>query len=206
MKICLSLTIMLLSHTLLAATYHVRGECEKDVLSDRASVTVGVTSTDKLAAKAQERSAKTYDALLSKIKAAKLAHEEIQTESIQLYEDFDWIKGKKNSRGFISNMTLRVSTSDFSKLSGLIPSFTEMGATQVGELSLFVSKAMALHREFSKSSLKLEEMKEISSSSYRPPLAIKSAMVMEASDSSVAPSIEGGKQKISVQVMAQFKD
>ena len=143
MRIIVLISFILLPLTLNAATYQVRGECEKEVLSDRASMTVGVTSTDKVAAKAQDRSTKTYEALLAKIKAAKLAHEEIQTESIQLYEDFDWIKGKKNSRGFISNMTLRVSTSDFSKLSSLIPSFTELGATQVGELSLFVSKAVA---------------------------------------------------------------
>lgn len=89
---------------------------------------MGITSADKLAAKTQERSTKIYEALLTKIKAAKLSHEEIQTEAIQLYEDFDWIKGKR------------------------------------------------IHVD------------------------------MEASDVSRAPTIKAGKQKISVQVEAQFKD
>ena len=209
-----------------AATYHVKGECEKEVISDRASLLVGVSTTEKAAAKAQEKSSKVYEALLAKIKAAKLSDEEIQTDSIQLYEDFDWIKGKRSSKGFVSTMNLRVSTSDFSKLSQLMPTFTELGATQIGDLSLYVSKAVAkkayqeclamagiearekasaIHKEFSKSSLVLVEIKESTSTSYNPPFAMKSAM-LESSDAVAAPSIEAGKQKITVKVDAQFKD
>ncbi len=212
--------------SLSAATYHVRGECEKEVLSDRSSLVVGVSHNDKSAAKAQEKSSKVYDALLAKIKASKLADEEIQTDSIQLYEDFDWIKGKKNSKGFVSTLSLRVSTSDFTKLSQLIAHFAELGATQIGELSLYVSKAVAkrayqeclgeagrearekanaIHKEFSKSELKLLELKEVSYSVYSPPFAMKSAM-MEASEAPSSPGIEAGKQKITVKVEAQFKD
>lgn len=209
-----------------AATYHVTGGCEKEVVSDRASLTVGVSTTEKAAVKAQEKSAKVYEALLAKIKAAKLSEEEIQTDSIQLYEDFDWSKGKKSSRGFVSSMTLRVSTSDFTKLSQLMPAFTELGATQIGDLNLFVSKsvmkkayreclalaglearekAQAIQKEFSKSSLSLVEIRESSVNSYSPTYAMKSAM-LESSDAAAAPSLEAGKQKITVKVDAQFKD
>ena len=226
MRLAMVLCFLLCAQFVSAATYHVTGECEKEVVSDRASLTVGVSTTDKVAAKAQEKSAKVYEAILTKIKAAKLAEEEIQTDSIQLYEDFDWSKGKKSSRGFVSTMILRVSTSDFTKLSQLMPAFPELGATQIGELSLYVSKtvaknaykeclalaglearekAQAIQKEFSKSSLSLADIRESSVTSYHPPYAMKSAM-LESSDAAVAPSIEAGKQKITVKVDAQFKD
>lgn len=226
MRLALFFCLLLCAQFATAATYHVHGECEKEVVSDRASLTVGVSTTDKAAAKAQEKSAKVYEAILAKIKAAKLSEEEIQTDSIQLYEDFDWSKGKKSSRGFVSSMTLRVSTADFTKLSQLMPAFTELGANQIGDLNLFVSKAVmkkayreclglaglearekaqAIQKEFSRSTLSLVEIRESSVASYHPPYAMKSAM-MESSDAAVAPSIEAGKQKITVKVDAQFKD
>lgn len=218
---------LLLSLSVEAATYHVQGECEAELTPDRASVSLGVTKTDKSAVRAQAQNTEVYNKLVEKIKATKLAHEELKTTGVYLYEDFDWIKGKRSSKGFVSSLSLTLSTSDFAQLSSLIAELPALGASSVGQLNLYVSstverkayqdclstaaqharqKAQAMQKGFGSSSLKLKELRESTSPGYAQPYALKSAMAMEASDASPAPSIEAGKQRISVKIDAIFED
>jgi uncharacterized protein YggE len=116
-----------------------------------------------------------------------------------------------------------MSTSDIPKASELMPQLVKLDATEVGQLSLFVSsekwreaylqclgqagldareKAEQLKSGFGKGSVEVVELAEVALASAPMPFmkAMRSDMAAEA-----APGIEAGKQKVQVKVQGKFK-
>ncbi len=203
----------------------VFGKCEKSVLPDRVALTFSAEHTASTTVQAQRKTTEIYEAIRNEIKKMNFKDQELQTESINVYEDVDWSNNKKTSRGFKSSMSLKFITSEIDRAGSVIPAVLKVGAQGMGQLQLFLSdetydkaykdclsvalasaqdKAKRLLKGHSVGDLKLLEAVEGQNmASGSRPFMMKAMNAVAEMDS--APGLETKGQKIEVSVTAKFK-
>jgi uncharacterized protein len=117
----------------------VSGSCLRSVIPDRGSVTLTVDAKDADAKRAQTAASRQYESLRTKIGALRLADAEISTVEFRSEEIREWEKDRNVSKGFRTRMSLKVETSDISRLGEVTELASREGIKEMGSLTLFVS-------------------------------------------------------------------
>ena len=117
----------------------VSGTCKKRVPTNRSRLHISVENSGKELNDLYNKTTRTYNSLLKKIKELKLKHSELETSSYQVKKEFDWHKGKKTFRAFKVNLSLTVSSSETQKMTTIIQEANKLRISNVRGLQQFVS-------------------------------------------------------------------
>ena len=208
----------------------VSGTCEKQITSDRGNVILTVEHTDKNVKIVSQKTNEVYNKLKKEIESLKLNKAELETVEYSVNEHREWENNKSVSKGFKARLGLKVSTSEIARLGEVITKANELGITDIGALSTYVSdelfksqeqeclKVAALHALKKAESLaktldtKVDGVLEIEQGVPQrdmpmpgPRFMQKNMRGMEAMSADATPEITGGKQLYKIDVMVTFK-
>ncbi len=227
----LGLVITALTPTLASASpdrlVSVSGSCLRKITPDRASVTITSEAKESDPKRATQKAQDVYERVLSKVKALKLPDSEIQTTEYSVEEIKEWENNKMVSRGFRARMGFQVETPDAKRLGEALEIAAKEGVRDVGRLALFVSntrerdernaclKEAAEQARIKATKLaeslnaKLGEVITINESGAsmpqpRPHFGMAKSAMMDEAQLSAAPTIETGKQELSITIQASF--
>jgi uncharacterized protein YggE len=205
----------------------VSGTCVRGVVPDRGAVVLTAESRDADAKRAQQAATRVYESVRSKTAALRLPDAELSTSEYVSEEVREWEKDRSVLKGYRTRISLRVETSDFSRLSEAIEVGSREGIKQMGGLHLFVSskkmmeektaclkdaadqaraKADALARALGARVGEATSVVEASEAAPQPGprfAMMKSAVAMDEA-ASAAPQLEPGKTEISTTVQVTF--
>jgi uncharacterized protein YggE len=204
----------------------VSGSCLRNVIPDRGAVTITAESRDADAKRAQVAANRQYEAMRSKVARLNLPDGELSTAEFLSEEIREWEKERMVSKGFRTRISLRVETSDHSRLGEVIDIASREGVKQMSGLQLFVSskrmldekmaclkeaaeqaraKADSLAKSLGAKLGEVLSIQENASSQPEPPMPMmRSAMAMDAVAEKSAPRIEPGKTELSITVQVSF--
>lgn len=204
----------------------VSGICKRSVTSDRASIIVAAEFRDRELRSAAKKATEAYEKVRDAVKKLALENLELRTSEYSVQNIREWEKDKLVSKGFQARMGLYVATSEVGRLGEVIAIAAREGMQDVGTLSSFLSPARLLHEqtecleEAAKNARvkaerlagalgakvgKVDVINESWSVDAPQPRPMAKSMMMDESARSMAPpSLEGGKEDLSVTVQATF--
>lgn len=211
----------------LEKTISVTGVCKTNILPDRVSVTITIEELNKNQKISSERASEKYNKLLASVKKMKLKDAEYATTEYRVFPHKPWENRKQVFKGYKTRIGLKISTSEMDKSGKLLSLGNNLGQDFVSGPDSFVSDslynknyrsclktamgdALAKAKIIAKAaSRKLGKVVAVSESqgaiSTPRPMYKAARMEMMASDSKAsAPSIQFGKDKISVRLSVFF--
>lgn len=127
----------------------VTGEARTEVAPDRASITLGVTVEAESAAEAMRNVSEDMAAVISRLRAAGIAAEDMQTQRISVDpiwsgDRYDSAPGKRKITGFVASNTLLVRVRDLGNLGAILDDVLDAGANEFRGLSFGVADRAAV--------------------------------------------------------------
>lgn len=202
----------------------VTGTCERQVTPDKVSVNVGVEVLEDTVKESTAKANEKYNSFLSKVKALKLKEAEFSTLNYsttpyRVYED-----KKEKLKGYRTDITLKIETSQLDRSGEIINLAGELGMENVQGPGPFVSNALyeRAYKECLVTASKDARSKAMTLAKSLNIKLGKAFLVVErpgrnepmprpymsmakSAKGREAPSIEFGKEKISVEVEAGFE-
>lgn len=114
---------------------------------DRGFVVIGAESRAPSPRDAQRRNADLMKPVHDKLKALGITGQAIRTVSIDLRPEFDFVNGKRVSRGYVAVNTIEVRIDAIDKLGEVLDAAVTAGATSISEVRFDVKDRAALERE-----------------------------------------------------------
>jgi len=111
-------------------TISVDGVSNIKATPDLVSVYFNAQTTGNTSKEANDNNAKMVDEIITALVKQGFERKDIQTESFNIYEDFQWIYNKQISKGYIATHQLKVelSTNEASKIGDVIDAGVDAGA------------------------------------------------------------------------------
>jgi len=120
-------------------TINAAGNSELTLKPDQAEITAGVSILRATAKDAQDEASRINNAIIAALKAKGLTESEIQTESVNLYEDKSWENNQMVSNGWRATQTLKAKTKDLTKVGDIVDAFVTGGANQIDYINFGLS-------------------------------------------------------------------
>ena len=120
---------------------NVTGEGKVNATPDIAYVNLGVTTEHKDAAVALSNNTAAMDKIISAIKAAGVAAEDMQTTGYSIYPKYNYIRetGESEIVGYTVNNSVRVTIRDISKVGKILDTASKNGANNSGGITFGLS-------------------------------------------------------------------
>lgn len=109
----------------------VTGTATLVVPPDQAFLTLAVEARDAVPAKAQSAGSKAAAAVMAALAGADLGDDAVRTLSYSLNEQFDWEKGKRIPRGYLSRNVIEVRVDEVDRVGEILGLVVDQGATSV---------------------------------------------------------------------------
>jgi uncharacterized protein YggE len=186
---------------------------------DRAWVTIAAESRARSPQEAQRLNAEAMNAVNSRLKAAAIPADAIQTTMFDLQPEFDYVQGKQTLRGYVARNQVQVKVDALAKLGDIIASVVTGGATNVSGVRFDLQDRDAAEREALRGAVadarkradaaarganmnvervvRIEEQREFTPPPPRPMMMASRA---EIAQQQVAVPIEAGEIEIRVRV------
>lgn len=139
------------------STINVNGHAEMTVSPDTARVYVGVNILKPTAEEAQDEANRVVNAIIDNLRYEGISKSDIETETLQLYEERDWVYIKPEpvyddeiyyeerptevSRGWRAIQTLKVKTTDLDMVGDIVDVAVRNGANQINYIEFYLSSA-----------------------------------------------------------------
>jgi len=120
-------------------TINAAGNSELTLKPDQAEVAAGVSILRTNAKDAQDEASRINNAIIAALKEKGLSESEIQTESVNLYEDKSWENNQMVSNGWRATQTLKAKTKDLTKVGSIVDAFVTGGANQIDYINFGLS-------------------------------------------------------------------
>jgi len=131
-------------------TINVQGNSELTVEPDEAEVWAGISIVKDTAEEAQNEANKVINAIIDGLKQKGFT--DIETERLNLYEERTWTKDEGNKIvGWRASQTLKIKTSDLTKVGEIVDVAVNNGANQVNNINFQLSEEK--EQEFKKQAL-----------------------------------------------------
>lgn len=206
----------------------VNGNCRQELVPDQASLNmVAIAQHPKDLRVAVNDAVKIYEAARSKIQGLKLRDGEFTTSEYNVQPVYDWANNKQTLRGYQARIALRVSSTDIDRMGEVMALAADAKMQEVGMWQLIVSPNK--FKEAQKACLatavqdarnNAERMAQAAGAklgpvltmtqegAFQPPampmVKMMRAEAMAGGDAVQAPSIDAGKQEITISVQASF--
>jgi uncharacterized protein YggE len=122
-----------------AQTLKTVGEGMVTALPDRAVITVGVVTEDKLPTKAQEQNAEAVLAIIAALMELGIPREQLKTVSYRMNSLYDYMDGKQIFKGYQVTHLLEVTVNNAQQAGAVIDTAVKNGATTVSDIQFTVS-------------------------------------------------------------------
>jgi len=132
-------------------TINVDGMSEISVEPDEAEVWAGISVVKNSAEEAQSEVNEVINAMIDGLRYKGIKEEDIETERLNLYEEYSWEEGKRTSIGWRASQTLKISTDDLTKVGEIVDISVKNGANQLNNINFKLSKEK--ESEFKKQAL-----------------------------------------------------
>jgi uncharacterized protein YggE len=123
------------------------GEAIVKVAPDRAFVTVQAESRARNPKDAQKENADAMNAVMQKLRSARLPADAIRTLSFNLQPEFDYRDGKQTLRGYLASNTIEVRLDDITRVGEIVDLSVGSGATSVGGVRFDLKERDAVERQ-----------------------------------------------------------
>ena len=208
----------------------VQGHCFREVAADRGQVDLSLIVLDKDIEAASRRVADDSARLKKQIEALTLKDIELKTTHYSVQERRDWIKDRQVSLGFEARMSLRVSSSEISRMGELLQVAGREGVQEVGALQSYISTARreserseclkqavldartkadgmlgSLGASVGKVARVTEEGAVPSAIHAREVMMMDAVPTMKSMRGAPAPVVEGGKEELRYSVSVSFE-
>jgi uncharacterized protein YggE len=202
----------------------VSGECNRLVVPDRGAIVLTAEVIDQDLKDATRKAMDEYERTRTALKKLNLEDLDMQTAEYNVERLREYEKGKTVNKGFRVRMGLRVSISSVKRMGEVIAIGAREGLQDVGRLTMYLSNEKAstersecLKEAAENAKAKAEKLASalgakvgavisISDvSQVQPPMAPMENMAMLKADGmGAAPTVEAGKQNISITINAVF--
>lgn len=118
----------------------VEGKSELIVPPDKSKINIGVSITKPTAIEAQENENKVISKIVEELVSSGIPKTDIQTESINLYEDKVWQDKEYKSLGWKATQILKVETKNFTMIGKIVDVSIENGANEIQNILFYLSK------------------------------------------------------------------
>ena len=125
----------------------VSGEGLVQAVPDRAWVTISAESRASNPRDAQKRNVDAMTPVQAKLKAAGIAGDAIRTIGYDLQQEFDFVNGKRVSRGYVARNTIEVRVDQIDRIGEVLEIAVGSGATSVGGIRFDLKDRAKLERE-----------------------------------------------------------
>lgn len=207
----------------------VSGQCQKQATPDRGSITLTAQFRDDDLKTAIKKATDAYERVRENVQKLKLDDLELTTSEYQVYQVNEWENNRTVQKGYQARMGLRVVTSSIARIGEVIAAGAKENIRETGQLMTFLSQAKLKSEqeaclEVAAKNAKSRAQKLAEALDARlgavlslsenwnsfpqpgpmPMLARAGGMVMDKAEVS-APTVEAGKQELSVTVNASFE-
>jgi len=118
----------------------VEGDSEISVEPDQAEVWAGVSVVKLTAEDAQNEANAVINDIIEGLRAEGIADEDIKTERLSLYEERQWENGKSTVVGWRATQTLKIKTTDLTKVGKIVDVAVDNGANQINNINFELSE------------------------------------------------------------------
>lgn len=122
-------------------TINVQGTSELMFKPDQAEVYAGISILKPNAADAQNEANKAITSIIDGLRYKGIAESDIQTEQLNLYEDKQWENNAYVSKGWRATQTLKIKTTDLTKVGTIVDVATANGANQINSINFGLTPA-----------------------------------------------------------------
>src|SRR3989344_2297190 len=122
-----------------SSTLNTDGTSELIFKPDQAKVWVGISILKPNAEDAQAEANKAIKNIIDGLRSKGIKEEDIQTESLNLYEEKDWTQTGSKSKGWRAAQTLKIKTTDFSKVGQIVDIAVKNGANEINNIEFSLS-------------------------------------------------------------------
>lgn len=229
MKLFLILAIIIFSFNSTAAaeeripTISVNGEGVVEVAPDRATISLGVVTRDKNAAKVQNDNAKIANEIIKSVSALGIDKKNIRTGNYSFHQYFRNDNNRRVADGYEANNTVIVIVDDLNLVGKVIDAALANGANNVDSLEFGIKDKSKLQNEAIRLAVRDARAKaevvaaelgkniigvlnvSVNSGYISAPRASKMFMADMAAENSVATPIESGMLNCSASVHVDFE-
>lgn len=201
-------------------TVAVTGEGVIQAVPDRAWVTITAESRAGNPRDAQRRNVEAMTPVLAKLKAAGIAGDAIRTVGYDLQQEFDYVTGKRISRGYVARNTVDVRVDQIDRAGEVLEMAVGSGATSVGGIRFDLKDRSKLEREALRMAVAEAREKAVAAAAgagrtidrimrideqgiVSPPMPVmlrRELSANQAADASFAPPISAGQMEIRANV------
>ena len=121
-------------------TINVAGNAEITLEPDEAEVFAGISIVKFTAKEAQDEANEVVNTMILGLKKIGIAEKDISTEQLRLYEERRWENGKSKVVGWRATQTLKIKTTDLSKVGSIVDAAVNGGANQISNINFGLSK------------------------------------------------------------------
>ncbi len=121
-------------------TINVQGNSELTVEPDEAEVWVGASFVKETAKEAQDSINKVINDIVDGLRYKGFRESDMETTQLNLREEFSWDSGTRESVGWRATQTLKVRTTDMTKVGEIVDIAVENGANQINNINFGLSK------------------------------------------------------------------
>jgi len=132
-------------------TINVQGSSELTFKPDKAEVWVGISIVKPTAAEAQNEANTVINNILDGLRYKSFTEQDIQTDQLSLYEEREWKDGESKVVGWRATQTLKVKTTDLTKVGTIADVAVNNGANQIQSIQFGLSDAK--EKEYKKQAL-----------------------------------------------------
>jgi uncharacterized protein YggE len=203
------------------STVSTMGEGIVIAVPDRAWITLSAESRAGNPREAQRRNTEAFAPVIAKLKSAGIPDEAIRTIGYDLQQEFDFVQGRRVSRGFVARNTVEVRVDAIDRVGEYLEIAVATGATSVGDIRFDLKDRGKVEREALRlatedARARAEVMTQAAGRTIERILRIESigipsrpmpmrmerdmAMVGQANAAAAPPAISAGQMEIRTQV------
>lgn len=127
-----------------AGTLTVTGQGSVSAVPDLATMSLGVTQTERDAKDAMEAAVKDANAMLASLRASGLEEKDIQTGRVSLNSVWDYTGNRSRITGFTASISMNVVLRDLDRIGEVLSVVTDIGGNRFGGFSLGLEDDSAL--------------------------------------------------------------
>jgi uncharacterized protein len=114
---------------------------------DRAFVNIGAEARAVAPKDAQAQNAKTMTAVRERLKALGISDSAIETRSLDLQPEFDYVDNRQKLRGYVARNTVEVRVDDVTRVGEIIDAAVNAGANSIHEVRFDLKERATVERE-----------------------------------------------------------
>lgn len=203
----------------------VSGQCNRSAVPDRGSITATVEVKNDDLKVASKKATEQYEKFKEAVQKLKLDDLELSTSEYSVNQIREYENKRYVNKGFKARMGLRITSSNIQKMGEVIAAASREGVQEVGSLSTFLSpdkllreQTACLEEAAKNAHIKAEKLANALNAKVGPaysvsenwqsgggPIHFERERMAMADAVMAAPTIEPGKQDLSVTVQISFE-